>query len=430
MCDTLWQKKDGFSVFLKNSDRAANEPNLCVFFPATKTRDEIECTYIKIPDKKKHYAVLLVKPSWTWGAEMGVNEFGVCVGNEAVFTKTKTKKVQSLIGMDFVRLALERSKSAKIAVDEIINLLKEFGQGGNCGFDHEFYYDNSYLISDKNETYILETAGRDYAVKKIENFANISNRLSLSENVSDSSIKAHFARRFSEPIFTFFSGSKNRMKIGSEKLKEIEKYDLSNYFNILRQHATSQKKCIRKGSVRSVCMHAGLLDNHTTGSMLVSVKDDFITIWITGSSTPCLSIFKPLYFDRLGSFVVPPCFIDEASSLKYWLKREKFNRAIYGGLINLDDWLKVARELEREFIAGDIKLKNKGVTLSELIEFSAKCNEKEERLIDKFMSECLTQDPVVNEINFEQLKLPKFWAKKTKKLGQNVFEKKLNDRIK
>ncbi|MDD3862881.1 MAG: peptidase U34 [Clostridia bacterium] len=430
MCDTLWQKKDGFSIFLKNSDRAANEPNLCVFFPAEKARGEVECTYIKIPDKKKHYAALLVKPSWTWGAEMGVNEFGVCVGNEAVFTKTKTKKIQSLIGMDFVRLALERSKTARIAVDEIISLLKEFGQGGNCGFDHEFYYDNSYLISDKNEAYILETAGRDYAVKKAENCANISNRLSLDENVSDSSIKAHFTRRFFEPIFTFFSGSKNRMKIGSEKLKEIEKYDLSNYFNILRQHATNQKKCIHKGSVRSICMHAGFLGDHTTGSMLASMKDDFITVWITGSSTPCLSIFKPLYFDRLESFVVPPCFTDEASSLDYWLKREKFNRAIYGGLVNLDDWLKAARELEREFIEGDNKLKNKNATLEKLIEFSAKCSKKEEKLINKFTSEYLAKNTSVKEINLEQLKLPNFWAKRTKKLGQNVFERKLSDRIK
>lgn len=185
MCDTLWQKKDGYSIFLKNSDRAANEPNLCVFFPAGQARGKVECTYVNIPDLNNHFATVLIKPSWTWGAEMGVNEFGVCIGNEAVFTKSKTKKIPSLIGMDFVRLALERCKTAKTAVDEIINLLQKYGQGGNCGFDHKFYYDNSYLISDENEAYILETAGKDYAVKQAEGCANISNRLSLGLDVDN-----------------------------------------------------------------------------------------------------------------------------------------------------------------------------------------------------------------------------------------------------
>ena len=62
------------------------------------------------------------------GAEMGINEYGVSIGNEAVFTKSKTK-TPSLIGMDFIRLALERTKTAKQASEEIIRLLLEYGQG-------------------------------------------------------------------------------------------------------------------------------------------------------------------------------------------------------------------------------------------------------------------------------------------------------------
>lgn len=53
---------------------------------------------------------------------MGVNEYGVVIGNEAVFTKLISKE-ESLIGMDYVRLALERSKNAKEAVEVIINLI-------------------------------------------------------------------------------------------------------------------------------------------------------------------------------------------------------------------------------------------------------------------------------------------------------------------
>ena len=67
-----------------------------------------QCTYIEIPQVGYTAAVILSKPSWMWGAEMGANEHGVCVGNEAVWTKAmddQHDKVERLLGMDMVRLA-------------------------------------------------------------------------------------------------------------------------------------------------------------------------------------------------------------------------------------------------------------------------------------------------------------------------------------
>ena len=108
------------------------------------------CTYISIPQAERTYAVLLSRPVWMWGAEMGVNEFGLCIGNEAVFTKGAYGKT-GLTGMDMVRLALERCKSAKEALELLIELLKTYGQGGNCGYAHDFYYDNAFLLMDRSE---------------------------------------------------------------------------------------------------------------------------------------------------------------------------------------------------------------------------------------------------------------------------------------
>ena len=139
----------------------------------------LRATYISVPQVRHTYACVLLKPHWIWGAEMGWNEFGLNIGNEAVFTREKREKQDGLIGMDLLRLALERCRSAKEALKLITTMIGEYGQGGNCGFHKAFYYDNAFLIADENEAYVLETAGRSWAVKKAGEVETISNCLGL-----------------------------------------------------------------------------------------------------------------------------------------------------------------------------------------------------------------------------------------------------------
>lgn len=73
-----------------------------------------------------------------------------------------------------VRLALERSKTAKEAVNTIKKLIKIYGIGGNCGYDHKFLYDNSFLIMDRKNIFIIEISKNRFEVRN-ENMANISN---------------------------------------------------------------------------------------------------------------------------------------------------------------------------------------------------------------------------------------------------------------
>ena len=63
----------------------------------------LQCTYITIPQVPRTLAVVLSKPSWMWGAEMGANELGVVVGNEAVWTVEDSNGPPALLGMDLVR---------------------------------------------------------------------------------------------------------------------------------------------------------------------------------------------------------------------------------------------------------------------------------------------------------------------------------------
>lgn len=419
MCDTLYKKTQVGYIFGKNSDRSPNEPNLTLFYPRRKTTEKmLQCTYIEIPQVPETYATLLVQPSWMWGAEMGINEYGVIIGNEAVFTKNKDKKQERLLGMDLLRLGLERGKTAQEALKIIINLLEEFGQGGNCGFDKPFYYDNSFLIVDDNEAYVLETSARDWVYRKIEDFYNISNRLSLNDNYTASSKNIpNFASKNSDFLFTRFSGSKLREQSGCESLSK-DNFQLRDMFAALRSHHSKDiNHLYTKGSVRSVCMHKSALGDHATGSMVVVKENDKKMIWITGASTPCLALFKPVVFSQ----VVPPVFSDMESSLNYWLDREYLVRAIYAGLINETEYKNQLKILEERFIIEAEKLFEKG-NKEELKEFIILASKKEMEFIEGYRKE-------IEYLKDNKRKLPKRWRKLTEKLGRNVYERSLENRI-
>nr|BAG58619.1 unnamed protein product [Homo sapiens] len=71
--------------------------------------------------------------------------------------------------MDLVRLGLERGETAKEALDVIVSLLEEHGQGGNYFEDanscHSFQ--SAYLIVDRDEAWVLETIGKYWAAEKV-----------------------------------------------------------------------------------------------------------------------------------------------------------------------------------------------------------------------------------------------------------------------
>ena len=154
MCDTFVALSEatanGSVIFAKNSDREPNEAHEVVHVPAAEHGPgaQVRCTYITIPQVERTNAVLLGKPYWIWGAEMGANAHGVVIGNEAVFTKLPYEKEPGLIGMDLLRLGLERADTAEAAVTVMTELLTTYGQGGNCGHTHDFRYHNSFLVAD------------------------------------------------------------------------------------------------------------------------------------------------------------------------------------------------------------------------------------------------------------------------------------------
>ena len=326
MCDTLGKLFGGRAIFAKNSDRSPNEVQLLEYHPAREgLTGEVRCTYISIPQAERTNAVLLSRPEWMWGAEMGVNEHGLVIGNEAVFTLGAYGK-SGLTGMDMVRLALERCDSAASALKLLISLLEQFGQGGNCGFDHGFYYDNAFLIMDRRELLVLETSGKKWAWKRFE-AANISNRLSLGADCDGwSGDPEHFRRRHTEPVYTTFSGSRKRAELIRGKLGSIQ--TPGDAMAALRLHSHDGAPFCR-GSVSSPCMHyGGIVGDNTTASMVVELLEDRILVWATGCSCPCVSVFKPWVFGTEPT--LPVTAPGDLRGRRYWLEAEAFRRALIG----------------------------------------------------------------------------------------------------
>lgn len=326
MCDTLGVIKDACAYFGKNSDRSPNEAQVVELYPARANREKtLKATYIEVEQQKETHAVLLSRPVWMWGAEMGLNDCGVAIGNEAVFTKGGYGKA-GLTGMDLLRLALERSDSARQALETVLSLLERYGQGGNCGYDHKFYYDNSFLIMDKKELFVLETKDRKWAYRQKERDC-ISNRLCIREDgTAYSGDSCDFAKTHSDPLFTFFSGSKNRRGLVEERMRA----DLSflEIARILRTHSDGVLP-LREGSVKSPCMHAGKpIGDHTTQSMIIDFCGEVPLVWTTGCSTPCISLYKPYLF---GNEPTEPVFkAGDPKAEAYWRNRERFHRSVLG----------------------------------------------------------------------------------------------------
>src|SRR5580700_4031040 len=180
MCDTLCAPGPSGMVFAKNSDRPPGEVQVAwPFGRRASAGGTLRTQYLAIGDTGAH-ATFLSCPTWLWGAEHGINEHGVAIGNERVATTHNAGAAKpALIGMDLVRLGLERARSAEEAVEIMTELLTTLGQGGIADATHQEAYDSSFLIADPGQAFILDTAGTDFAAAPVSGPAAISNRLNL-----------------------------------------------------------------------------------------------------------------------------------------------------------------------------------------------------------------------------------------------------------
>jgi secernin len=324
MCDTLCAPGPRGMVFAKNSDRPSGEVQIAWPFGR---RASAGCTlrtqYVTIGDTGAH-ATFLSCPTWLWGAEHGVNEHGVAIGNERVSTThDAASAAPRLIGMDLVRLGLERARTAAEAVDVLTGLLETIGQGGVADAAHQAAYDSSFLIADPTEAFVLETAGSDYAVAPFSAGVAISNRIMLEE-----------FDRFRDPVQdTAFADV--RLAASRRFLASTASGGLTPAATVghLRDHGTGPwgapgtaglvhlppTEAGADGSGVSVCMHVrGRVV--TTASMIAELSPHLaegapLRVYVAAGS-PCVSIYVPA-FPRTAAG--PPPFVPrELSGEELW----------------------------------------------------------------------------------------------------------------
>lgn len=313
-------------VFGKNSDRPSKEIQEVVYFPAKNFDgcNDLQCTYIEIPQVAHTQAVILSRPSWMWGAEMGANDFGVCIGNEAVWTKLTNEKYlikEKLLGMDLVRLGLERGKTAEEALDVIIKLMEQYGQGGLCSEDGMTYH-NSFLISDRKEAWVLETAGEIWAAEKItEGIRNISNELTIRKKFdrhhkdihSFAEEKGWWKKEDGDLDFAlvFTAGALEQGERLTEGKRLLEKFSEDRNFNVLNMMEVLRNKesgiCMGEGGFCSTGSQVSLVA--TTSSPLTTNQP--ACHWFTATPDPSLSLYKPFVFtkdSKIGDHTISPDF--------------------------------------------------------------------------------------------------------------------------
>ena len=329
MCDTAVAlgsaTVNGATIFAKNSDRHPNECQPLFHAPRQShpAGSTLRCQYLEVPQAAHTWEVIGCRPWWLWGFETGLNEWGVAIGNEAVFSKEPYEEI-GLLGMDLVRLGLERGRMAHEALRVVVEHLERFGQGGQAGLYGRNLYHNSFIIADPREAWVLETAGRYWAAQRVRGARNISNVYSIETQWDEGSpdlIEHAVARGWcrGKRDFNFaraygdwerpFATRNFRYQRGRELLaRDAGRITVDSMLAYLRDHYdgtfAAPQWSPRDLLFPSLCLHGSSQTPSETASGLVAVLREGesplrVAAWHCFSS-PCLNAFHPVYLPGVG----------------------------------------------------------------------------------------------------------------------------------
>ncbi len=341
MCDSIGATgsaaRAGVALFGKNSDRKPGECQPFVQLPEAwhPPGASARCTHVEIEQVPHTRALMGHSPWWVWGLEHGVNADAVAIGNHTVFSVEPLEDEPGLIGMDLVRLGLERAGTAREALECIVELIARHGQGGAALAPDGPGYHNSFLIADPQELWVLETSNRRYAARRVEQ-GSCTNHLALGADWERASAGVgDFAGALRNPHIPAQLTSGRERRARELLARGVGGHDLASFSRILRDHADFGASW-RLGTAPeqeqhfTLCAHSDPV-HRTTASLLCELPREHARqrpwpVWIS-FGTPCTGIWLPVYL----AAPLPACLArggPEAEADSAWWVFERLGAAV------------------------------------------------------------------------------------------------------
>ena len=361
-CDTVVALSnatvDNQVIFGKNSDRPAVECQPLVLRERKShfLDSMTNCQFIRLPEVRTTYRHIGSTPYWCWGDEHGFNEHQVVIGNEGLGSKYEFDSPK-LIGMELVRLGLERASTAAEAVEVMTTLITKYGQGKFSNQANVRTYDNGYIITDPHEAYILETAGHEWATKRIDSIAGISNVYSIENDWDclsptaieqamannwwmDKTKQLNFAEAYSyQADRSVGSGAVRRRRSCTLLNQHLGNIDIPTAIAVLSDHGgddsdeTSFDTTLKQGGI---CVHhdqdgAG---GNTAASLVAHLCADNsrLPIYWCSLYSPCLGVFLPMFIEGELPSVLAVGSEKPLDESPWWLFRQLSLKVCAGGI--------------------------------------------------------------------------------------------------
>ena len=313
----------GNTIFAKNSDRPQEEAQPLVMVPAADHSGGFSGTqFVDVPQVGHTYRHVGSKPYWCSGYEHGFNEHQVVIGNEALPSLLLAADEPKLVGMEVLRLALERSQSAAEAVDVITGLVGEFGQGKFANDAGVRTYDNIYLIADPTSAYVVECVGHEWAAKQVRDFTSISNvgQIGRDADVVSPGAKSlatrlglfemgfgenfDFAKAFAD-VGGSASGIARQCRSEAMLGAGAGRLDVRSLAGVLTDHSDGQNPdephVIDVAGTTSICVHrtTGESRGASTASLVADLcaTDERLPVYWCGMYSPCMTVFMPIFIE-------------------------------------------------------------------------------------------------------------------------------------
>ena len=317
MCDTLCVRTNGAMLFAKNSDRHPDEAQVVEWHARRAAGSELHTQYLTIADPGAR-AFLGSRPTWLWGVEHGVNEHGVAIGNEKIWTVDRPHdQPPALLGMDLVRLGLERARTADEALAVLTSLIERHGQGGSGEPHRDEPYYSSFLVADPGGGFVVETSNRTWAARPVGAGASISNRISLSTNWTCASPDVAPDTDFDTYRWTRMPTAiaDDRLALTGATIARGSETTMEDLARTLRNHGRDRSRTELPGAIGpdgsgfSVCMHRRESHSQTTASMIAELRTSAPPRAWMSLGNPCTSVYVPCF---------APAVAPELADAEHW----------------------------------------------------------------------------------------------------------------